>query len=186
MTTLWLVRHGQPRIDPQAPPHVWPLGPDTDEITALRDHLPSGAAWYSSPEPKALGTARVLTDQAVTVVDDLREAVRPAVWFDDAAQFEALVRRSVLLPHVPVAAGWEPAATTRVRVEAATRELIAAHTDGDVVAVGHGTAWLLLVSVLTHQPPDLDAWAAMTMPDLALLDAPENGPARLRRHWGQL
>lgn len=184
MTTLWLVRHGRPRVDPQQPPHEWPLAPDTGAVSALREHLPAGGAWHSSPEPKAVGTAQLLTDGPVRLVDDLREAVRPATWFDDASEFEALVRRSVLVPHAPAADGWEPASSTRARVEAAVRELLADHVGGDVVAVGHGTAWTLLVAVLTQRPPDLEAWARMRLPDLAVLDVPARGAAVLRRMWG--
>lgn len=186
MTTLWLIRHGRPRIDPKVPPHAWLLAPDSAGIVALRDQLPSTATWLSSPEPKALGTARLLTDGSVTVVDDLREAVRPARWFDDASDFESVVRRSVLVPDVPAADGWEPVSATRARVDAAVGELLAAHPDGDVAAVGHGTAWTLLVSSLTQQPPDLDAWAAMRMPDLAVLGVDVAGPALVRRSWGSL
>lgn len=184
MTTLWLIRHGRPRIDPLEPPDAWPLEPDGGAVAALREHLPRHAVWYSSPEPKAVGTARLLTAGQVVVVDDLREAVRPARWLDDASAFEAVVRRSLLVPDVPAADGWEPASATRARVEAAVRALLAIHDGGEVVLVGHGTAWTLLVASLTQQLPDLAAWATMRMPDLAVLDAPPSGRAQVRRSWG--
>ena len=40
------------------------------------------------------------------------------------------------------------------------------HGDDDVVLVGHGTAWTLVVADLTGQPPDLDRWESLAMPDL--------------------
>jgi broad specificity phosphatase PhoE len=43
---------------------------------------------------------------------------------------------------------------------------------GDLVLVGHGTAWTVLVSELTGRAPDLDAWARLAMPDLWVLDFP--------------
>ncbi len=186
MTRLWLVRHGRPLVDPGQPAAAWALAPWAGaEVAALRPELPTGAAWYCSPEPKASGTARLLTDEPVEVVDDLGEAARPTVWYEDPAEFAALVRRSVLAPNVPAAPGWEPAAATTGRVVRAARRLLDARTGGDVVLVGHGTAWTLLVAALTERPPDLGAWQAMQLPDLALLEVPLDGPAVVRRHWGE-
>ena len=66
--SLFLVRHGRPVIDPSVPAARWPLAPDASkEVLPLRDRLPDTATWFSSPEPKALGTARLLTDDDVTV-----------------------------------------------------------------------------------------------------------------------
>ena len=49
----------------------------------------------------------------------------------------------------------------RVAATASTRAvagILAAHPTDNVVLVGHGTAWTLLVSELTGRPPDLTAW----------------------------
>jgi broad specificity phosphatase PhoE len=40
----------------------------------------------------------------------------------------------------------------------------------DVVLVGHGTAWTLLVSELSGEPPDLERWARLAMPDVWVVD----------------
>jgi len=185
VTRLFLVRHGAPVVDPSQPAHGWPLAADgSGDIVSLRSRLPGEATWASSPEPKALATARLLTDRSVAVVADLREALRPATWYD-AARFEALVRRSVLEPDVPADEGWEPTACTRARVVAAVRELLTPGPD-HLVLVGHGTAWILLVAALTGSDPDLDAWAAMKMPDLAELDVHGPGPALLRQDWASV
>jgi broad specificity phosphatase PhoE len=61
---------------------------------------------------------------------------------------------------------WEPLADLAARLVPAVRDILAKHPDLDVVLVGHGTAWTLLRSVLTGEEPDLDAWAALRMPDL--------------------
>ncbi len=53
--TLFLVRHERPVIDPTTPAASWPLDPaGFDDVWALRDRLPQGAVWFTSPEPKAL------------------------------------------------------------------------------------------------------------------------------------
>jgi broad specificity phosphatase PhoE len=158
---LFLVRHGRPVIDRAQPAHLWRLDSSyADDVRALRPRLPDHAAWYSSPEPKALGTALLLTD----VVDDLREHERHSTdWIED---FEVVVRRAFTEPDLPAYDGWEPLADTQRRVVAAVVGILDLHPSGDVVLVGHGTAWTLLVAALTGRPPDLDAWTRLAMPDL--------------------
>jgi hypothetical protein len=34
------------------------------------------------------------------------------------------------------------------------------------VLVGHGTAWTLVAADLTGQPPDLERWTSLAMPDV--------------------
>ncbi|HET7430402.1 MAG TPA: histidine phosphatase family protein [Nocardioides sp.] len=162
---LYLVRHGRPAIDRSRPAHEWPLDPAyAGDVRALRPRLPQHAAWYSSPEPKAIGTARLLTDEAVEVVDDLREHQRVSTdWMDD---FESVVRRAFARPDVAAYAGWEPLEETRRRVVAAVIGILDVNPGDDVVLVGHGTAWTLLTAALRDEPADLDAWARLAMPDL--------------------
>jgi broad specificity phosphatase PhoE len=188
---LTLVRHGRSAVDPATPPRRWSLAPDAAAgVASLRASglLPAGAAWYSSPEPKAVATAAALTDRPVTVVDDLREAERPATWFDDPAEFVVAVRRSVQRPDEAAVPGWEPVSVTRSRVATAVRSLLAdPDRPKDLVLVGHGTAWTLLVAELTGRPTDLAAWERMAMPDLAVLEVPPaSSSAKLVRDWGQV
>ena len=161
---VWLVRHGRPLVDPTMPAHTWPLDPaHAGGVAALRDRLPAGAAWFGSPEPKAVETARLLADGPLEVVDDLREHERAAGWLDD---FEATVRRAFDRPDVPAAPGWEPLDTCRRRVVAAYDMIRGEHPGRDLVLVGHGTAWTALVAHVRQQPPDLGRWAALRMPDV--------------------
>jgi broad specificity phosphatase PhoE len=162
---LFLVRHGRPVIDRSQPAHLWPLDPSyADDVRAVRGRLPERAAWYSSPEPKALATAVLLTDEPVEVVDDLREHERHSSdWIED---FETVVRRAFAEPDLSAYDGWEPLTDTRRRVVAAVAGILDVHPVGDVVLVGHGTAWTALRAALTGQPPDLDAWARLAMPDV--------------------
>ena len=165
---LHLVRHGAPAVDPARAPSTWGLAVEADgDIRALAASgvLPSGGRWFSSPEPKALQTARRLQDE-VTVLEDLAEARREAGWLPKE-EFAAAVMAAFLEPDRPGATGWEPLASTRERV--VTAALLArdsaAEVGRDVVLVGHGTAWTLLVAHLTGEAPDLEAWGRLTMPD---------------------
>jgi broad specificity phosphatase PhoE len=163
--TLFLVRHGRPAIDRSRPAHEWSLDPAyDDDVRALRSRLPQQAAWYSSPEPKAFLTARLLTEEPIEIVPDLREHERHSTdWVDD---FESVVRRAFARPDVPAYDGWEPLAATRRRVVDAATAIVQSHPTGDVVLVGHGTAWTVLHAALTRQEPDLEAWARLALPDV--------------------
>ena len=162
--TLFLVRHGRPLVDPSMPAHEWPLDPAAyDDVVALAPRLPQHAAWYCSPELKAVETAQLLTHGPIGMVDALVEHRRGADWVED---FQATVRRAFERPDVPAHPGWEPLADCRARIALAGREILATHGGEDVVLVGHGTAWTVLAAELTDAPPDLDRWASLAMPDV--------------------
>ena len=168
--TLHLVRHGRPLVVPDVPAAEWDLDPAAyDDVWALRSggRLPTRAAWFSSPEPKAMQTAQLLTDADVGVLPDLREHERTGEWVED---FTAAVRRAFDAPDEAAVAGWEPLTTCRDRVVPAVRRVLDVHGDDDVVLVGHGTAWTLVVAALTDEPPDLARWEALEMPDVIVLD----------------
>jgi broad specificity phosphatase PhoE len=169
--TLHLVRHGRPVVDRSRPAREWELDPAAyDDVWALRSsgRLPTRAAWFSSPEPKALATAELLTDGDVGVVDGLREHVRDTTeWIED---FDDAVRRAFAVPDAVAVPGWEPIAACRDRVVRVVDGVLAAAGDGDVVLVGHGTAWTVLAAVLTRTQPDLERWRALSMPDVITLD----------------
>jgi broad specificity phosphatase PhoE len=174
MTVLHLVRHGRPEVKPRVPPHEWRLSAEArDGLLALWESgvLPSGACWSSSPEPKALETARFLADGAIVTVHGFREQVRPAGWLDSELDYRDAVRTAFDDPQSSALPGWEPLDRTRTRVAAAVRHLVdSSCPQSPLVATGHGTAWTLLVSELTACPPDLDAWRRMLMPDHCALD----------------
>lgn len=166
--TLYLVRHGRPLVDRTRPAHEWRLDPAyADDVRAARPRLPLRAAWFSSPEPKALATAHLLTDEAVEVVAALREHERhTSAWIDD---FASVVRRAFDQPEVAAYAGWEPLAVTRSRVVTAVKGILDRHPGQDVVLVGHGTSWTVLRAAVTGAPPDLEWWARLSMPDVQCL-----------------
>lgn len=162
---LCLVRHGRPLIDRARPAHEWELDPaGFDDVWSLREsgRLPTDAGWFSSPEPKAVGTAQLLTDREVSIIEGLREHRRDSpAWHDD---FVGVVRRAFDEPRLAAAPGWEPLELCRERVVTAVTALREEHES--LVLVGHGTAWTVLVSALTGRPPDLDRWESLGMPDV--------------------
>ncbi|MEJ5913376.1 histidine phosphatase family protein [Pseudokineococcus sp. 1T1Z-3] len=181
-TVLHLVRHGRPLVDPSREPSTWGLDPEhVDGLAALRGSgvLPMGARWVSSDEPKARESAEMLTDGPVALDAALREQARPAGWLEDYA---LRIHRSLVHQETSAAPGWETAASTCARVAAAVRdhrERAAADGVRDLVLVGHGTAWTLLVADLTGRPVDLAAWERLQLPDACTLVGDQ-----LRRRWG--
>ena len=167
---LHLVRHGRSAPRPGVPPHEWELDPaGFDDVWALREsgRLPARATWYCSPEPKAIGTAQLLTESDVGVLDELREHVR--MTGDRIDDFAGTVRRAFGDPRVPAYDGWEPLADCRARVVPAVRRVLDVHAGEDVVLVGHGTAWTVLAGELTGAAPDLDRWERLATPDVIVL-----------------
>jgi broad specificity phosphatase PhoE len=176
---LHLVRHGPPRINPSRPAAAWELDRERCEqvhLLARAGVLPLEARWCSSDEPKAVQTARMLAGGAdVEQVPELREQRRPAGWVDDYA---VRIHRSLVRPDEPAADGWETADSTRERVVRAVRALVE-ETLGDLVLVGHGTAWTLAVAELTGAPVDLAAWERLLLPDHCCLEG-----EKVVRGWG--
>jgi len=176
---IHLVRHGRSLPVSGEPPHAWELDPaGFDDVWALREsgRLPADAVWFCSPEPKAVATAQLLTEGEVGILDALREHVREtSVWLED---FQGVVARAFADPEHSAYDGWEPLAACRDRVVRAVQGILSAHADRDVVLVGHGTAWTMLVAELTGTPPDLARWSVMTMPDLLVVPHPgTHGPS---------
>jgi broad specificity phosphatase PhoE len=168
--TLHLVRHGRPLVRPDVTAAQWDLDPASyDDVWALRSsgRLPTAAAWFTSPEPKALQTAQLLTDGDVGVLEELREHERSGEWVED---FPGAVRRAFELPDVAAEPGWETLAACRDRVVPAVQRVLDVHGADEVVLVGHGTAWTLVVAGLTGRPPDLERWESLAMPDVLTVE----------------
>lgn len=178
--TLHLVRHGRPLVDRARPARAWDLDPaGYDDVWALREsgRLPDRATWCCSAEPKAVQTAQLLTDGEVGVVAGLGEHRREStVWHAD---FAGVVRRAFASPTASAAPGWEPLADCRERVTTAVTALLEEHPDTDLVLVGHGTAWTVLVAELTGASPDLDRWESLGLPDVITVEPAGGDPGRV-------
>lgn len=168
---LHLVRHGQPVVNPNLPAAQWELDPARVEaVETLREALPPTArtaVWYSSNERKAVETAHQLTTNEVTIVPELREAIR-GPYLQDQADFIEAVTRGLQDETTAARQGWEPLDRTRQRVRQAV-DTITAHKHGDVALVGHGTAWTLLIADILGKPIP-PALPQMSMPDLLIID----------------
>lgn len=107
--TLFLVRHGRVLGD-----ELDPAG--FDEVWALRDRLPQGAAWFTAPEPVAVASVQLLTES-------------------DAG----------ILPALGARGPGESPDRLAERVRGTVAGLLEQHAGADVVLVGHLEAWVALV-----------------------------------------
>ena len=72
MAEIYLVRHAETQADPTLPPASWELTPEGHAAAlSLKGVLPEIV--FTSPEPKAVQTARHLTDLPVVLVEEFRE-----------------------------------------------------------------------------------------------------------------
>lgn len=171
---LILARHSLPEIEKDRPAHEWKL---SDEGRSRAERLADDLARYrpaglfSSPEPKALETAQILSkrlDVPVSVVDGLHEHVRSQVPFLSRMEFETAVREFFERPDAPVF-GSETADAAHERFSKSVLSILAGNEDGTAMIVSHGTVMALFVSRLTGQPA-FPLWSALGIPGFMILD----------------
>lgn len=140
-----------------------------------REFLASLTAVYSSPEPKALGTAERAADLAdVTARVDgrLREVDRSGEGFVGDHEYRRMVERYFRDPAVPF--GWED----RRDVERRVRGFVAGmDADGELLVVSHG---MLLTTMLAplRERDSFEFWTDLAFGELLQVDAAELG-----EHW---
>jgi broad specificity phosphatase PhoE len=155
---LILVKHGQPRIDPEAPPSTWPLsdeGRAAAMALAARLDRYEPAALVCSTELKAVETAQAISTVLglpVTQDADLGEQRNETGGFEDQMVFEARVARMFREPHHLVL-GEETGEAARQRFDAALDRQLAAHPVGTLIVVAHGR----VISLWAAQVLGIDA-----------------------------
>lgn len=162
-----LVRHAQPRVDPDLPASQWTLSPAgvraAERVASQLDVRSTGV--ISSDETKAVQTAQPISRSLNVAVETdrrLREASRP--W--TPVGYGQLARRWLTGVEVE---GWESRRRVIERMEASVTDAAAAG-GSIVVLVGHGlalTAWL--TSHFAHLDPVV-FWTDLTMPDVWHVD----------------
>lgn len=142
---LIYVSHPEVVIDPDVPVPDWSLNDlGRSRTEALAATGWPGAGWriVSSPEVKALETARILAAGAPIEVDETTAEVdRSSTGYLSHAEHEAQADALFARPEVSTK-GWERAADAQARMVTALARLVA---DGrDVMLVGHGAVGSLL------------------------------------------
>jgi 2,3-bisphosphoglycerate-dependent phosphoglycerate mutase len=170
---LLLIRHAAPLILQDAPAREWPLsGEGRLACEEFAGQLASYqvTAILSSSETKARETAAILAARlglTAGVDADLNEHRRENVPFLGRPDFEASIRRLFAEPGTLVF-GQETATQAYTRFAGAVARALAAHPDGDVALVTHGTVMTLYAERHAGVEP-FAFWLALTMPDLVAL-----------------
>lgn len=173
---LILIRHSLSDVRPDAPPAKWTLSPEgvsRARAFARGIDLSRASRIFSSSEPKALETARVLGEVSglpVEEVPGLHEHERPETGLVTREQFEAKVTALFSRPS-EVVFGSESADAARQRFTAAVTGLVQRH-HGDIVIVTHGTVMALFVAAHTGKDA-FEVWRQQQMPCAAILTLPD-------------
>ncbi|MGE5830021.1 MAG: histidine phosphatase family protein [Micromonosporaceae bacterium] len=164
MSSLVLVRHAMPVVDPASPAHEWPLSSD-GRADALRlvPLLPSGALLVASDEPKAYQTL----EGAGPVVRDARfgEVRRTGEPWD--GPFRELRRAYV---EGTAHRGWEPHASVVARFDAAISEHGGAAGGRALVVASHGMAMTVWLTARFGLPQPGRFWSELRFPDAYAVD----------------
>jgi broad specificity phosphatase PhoE len=176
MRRLILIRHSLSAVRPDVPPAKWHLTPEgvtRARAFAVRVDLGAASRIFSSSEPKAVETARVLGEVCglpVEEVPDLHEHERPESRIVSGEQYEATIAALFARPS-EIVFGSESADVARQRFTAAVTGLVERH-DGDIVIVTHGTVMALFVA--SHTGKDgFELWKQQQMPCAATLTLPD-------------
>jgi broad specificity phosphatase PhoE len=128
----------------------------------------------SSGEPKAVETATILATRLglprVKIVRGLHEHERRSVGWLGQEAFEARVAE-LFARSAELVFGEETAAQALVRFTRAVERVLAAHPEGDVVVVTHGTVMTLYLAAVAAIEP-LPFWRGLALPDVATLLLP--------------
>jgi len=170
---LLLVRHSQSKIETNLSANNWKL---SDEGRLRCQGLASKILEYrpttifSSPEPKALETARLIANsQPITVLNDLREHERYTVPFTSTANFRMSVNRLFFKPDELVF-GNETADQAYERFSRAIDKVIQRKSEFSNVLITHGTVISLFVSGRIGLDP-FDFWQKLEMPSLVVMNS---------------
>ena len=182
MALLYLVRHSESAVDPSRRPEDWEL---TDRGRELAARLASSQEWKriaavaSSEEPKALITARLISERwKKPLVPDqrFREVRRP--YADTTREFEEMVTEYLKGRAQPA---WEQISEAANRFQAALADLRRKYS-GDVAVVSHGTIMAVYLSRSLGIRFSGRQWSKIAMPDICVVDV--EAP-RILRDWGQ-
>ena len=168
MRKLILVKHSAPAIIPTVPAREWHLSDEgrTKAVTLagqLAAYHPG--AIITSTEPKAIETGQMVAERLgipVETVEDLHEHERSQAGFTGNEEFQASVARFFASPEQLVF-GSETADAAHRRFAQAVENVLAAHPEGNVVIVAHGTVITLFVTRLSGQDA-FPFWKSLGLP----------------------
>lgn len=172
---LYLVRHAAVIRRDGDPAQNWTLSEDGERAA---HELGRSSDWRfldliaSSPEPKAVATARPIATVAeleLRLEPGLREVDRGTTPLMTTAEYEALVAAHFAAPGESVA-GWERANDAKARVCDCIEQLVS-EVETSLCVVSHGLVLSHYLAQLRGMPtPVLEEWRAIPLPAIAVVD----------------
>ena len=154
---LRYLSHPQVVIDADVPVGRWPLNAEGHaRLVAIGDRAWLGRVTrsVSSTETKAMESAAVLVEAlglTAEIRTEFHENDRSATGFLPPEEFERVADAFFAEPDLSVR-GWETARAAQARIVRATEEVLAGHSTGDLLLVGHGAVGALLWCHLADRP----------------------------------
>lgn len=186
-TPIVLVRHARPAIDPVRPAGDWLLADDANEsVLRLAEGIGAVGAdgIVTSPEPKALGTARLIAgrlDLPVMVDEALREQGGDMIpWIAGPEEFRAAVREHFGRADEAVL-GDEPSADAAARFAEAVER--ARGQFRCPVVVTHGRVMCGYLGASFGIDP-MEIWETLRLPDAFVLDLVSGSVVRIQGKEG--
>lgn len=174
--TLTLVKHARPEKLDGVDSHEWPLSPQgRDDVRRLVAQLAGNkyAAVISSPEPKAAETAALLSEAFsldFSTHEGLAEHDRSNVPLMKTPEFVSAIANFFSKP-AQLVLGKETAKHALKRFEQAMDATLAAHPEGDLLIVSHGTVLALWLGTYAQIDP-YQTWRQMGLPSYVKLSWP--------------
>jgi broad specificity phosphatase PhoE len=125
---------------------------------------------FSSPEPKALQTAKPAArrwDIPLKIVNCLHELHRPQASL--IPDYEDIIGRVFADPEASIA-GLEPASRAAERVTGCLHRLASTHPDRNLAVVSHGLVLTLFLAQLKNRWPTVTEWRAVPFGGIAVVN----------------
>jgi broad specificity phosphatase PhoE len=173
--TVLLVKHAQPEMNASAPPREWVVGARGEEQSRdlarrLRPYVPISIV--SSPEPKAMQTARIVAGELgvhFQTLDGLEELDRPSLPIVSRDEHHRLNAPIFETRSVPVL-GRESADAALRRFNAAlARAFTLTATSQPLVVITHGTVISLFVEQQTGRDA-FEVWKSLECGEFVTLE----------------
>jgi broad specificity phosphatase PhoE len=170
MARLYLIRHARVRIVKDRA-DLWPLseaGQSEANALAQQSFWREVAIIFSSPEPKALQTAKPAACRwsiPLEAANCLHEVRRPHLIPD----YENTIARFFSNPDSSIE-GLEPATKASERITRCIKRLSGKHPGKTLAIVSHGLVCALFLARLENRWPTVEEWQAIPFAGIAIVD----------------
>ncbi|MFC4403924.1 histidine phosphatase family protein [Gracilibacillus xinjiangensis] len=170
MNRLILIRHSIPVIEAGVPSNEWVLAEEGIDKARIIAKKLSGYCFgklYTSMEPKAIETAKIIADHtnsSYEKIADVHEHLRTSNRKVFTGDEWLAIMQQLFTKQDRFIFGDETAGAAKSRFDEAIKKLIKTHTSNeDILLVTHGTVMSLFLSLYNHLD-GFEIWCSLGMP----------------------